>query len=876
MKNKLYKKCLSLIVIMAMVMTTFAGSGITAMAGTGTPDPVTSVELTIDTELLKAGTLYSDATHGVSAWSVDSPSSCVVEKVEWFNCDHLPLDEGARIDYYNDTYVNVWLTLEEGEFATYHDVETTVNGMSATPIGGGEGKSLILEWSFKSDDANIIEDVYLIDVPEAIAGEEIKPYSYTYEESGEDLYTAVGVWQVYNYETESYETTSETTFADGNPYRLRIDMETMPGTVFTEYPNFYVNGEETNGRFDRWYDSYMTLYLQTNVGLDELDWIEIDEDAFPDVAVGKKFTDTTIPVPVDDERYTVEGHWVDEDGNVEGTFTKGKDYRFEYTVTANKGYGFADDITIVVGDNAVGTSGGEPQVYGTVVKSLKTPIDEVILTNVPTAKVGDTLKAGEIELTAPDGAKYEAYAYWADYYEGSIEKDTVVKEGKLYELWIQLTAAEGYIFAEEYTLILDGQKAVLQTGGADWDFYYREYSFLPQIDSIEINGFKEPVIGEAASTDTLKVPASANYEIMYAQWYDSRTYEEATTFEKGHAYFLGVDIVAKEGYEFAPYAQWTMGDNSGRLDSYATEGAYISTDDYSFEKYIDRVDISNIPTIKIGETATADVKVPDDVNYDVQAQWYVWNYELGRYEEFNDTFAEGETYELGIYIIAKEGYRFDEDSVICYLDGKESVPEHVYMHYIEFDRYYPNAADKLIDKVELTIEEPVTGDHSSVKPVMNVLGEGYEVVFNGSSGDPYWNELYMGERTSFNGYFEDGKDYGVKFYLVAKEGYAFAEDVVVMVNGVIVSTDNTYNEIKKLYVDYWFADECEHVYGQDGACVACGFIEKPTGDTGAADETAKVPVPNTGDNLALEMALIIMVLSVIAIIALTVSRKKNN
>lgn len=873
MKNKLYKKCLSLIVILAMVLTTFTGTGITAMAESLTPDPVTSVELAIDPELLKAGTLYSDATHGVSAWTVENLPSCTVEKVEWYRASREALNEGARIDYYNDTYVNVWLTLGEGEFATYYDVETTVNDMSATPIGG-EGKSLILEWAFRSDDANIIEEVYLTDVPEAAEDEAVESYSYTHEENGEVQYTVIGEWQVWNPADESYEPYTDTTFVDGKIYRHVLDVEIEPGNIFDDYLSGYVNGSECD-MIDHYSPYSVRLYQTYPIGLEEIDSIEVAEDAFPTLAVGEKYKDVEINIPVDDDRYTVKGYWADQDGNRQGTFTKGKDYYFYYTTTPSEGYCFADYVTLVVGNNAVGLDGQVNLATGVVYKTLKTPVDEVILTDVPTAELGGTLKAGDIEITVPDGAKYSVIAYWNDNEGYVLSDDITVKSGEAYDIWFEMTAAEGYIFADKYTLSLDGKKVVLESGGGDGDSYYHTYSFKHQIESIEIEGFVEPEVGKAASTDTLKVPASANYEIIHAQWCDSRTYEEATTFEKGHAYYLDVAIVAKEGYEFAPYAQWTMGDNSGRLDSYATEGAYIFIDDYSFEKYIDRVDISNIPTIKIGETATADVKVPDDANYDVQAQWYVWNSESGQYEEFNDTFAEGETYELDIYIAAKKGYRFDEDAVICYLDGKESVPEYVTMHYIDFYYYYPNTADKLIDKVEVTIEEPVTGDHNSVKPVVNVLGEGYEVVFNGSFDDPHWNELYMGESTYFNGYFEDGKDYGVTFSLVAKEGYAFAEDVVVMVNGVIVSTDNTYNYIKKLYVDYWFADECEHVYGQDGACVACGFIEKPAGNTGAADENAKVPVPNTGDNLPLEMALIIMVLSAIVIVALTVSRKKN-
>ena len=66
---------------------------------------------------------------------------------------------------------------------------------------------------------------------------------------------------------------------------------------------------------------------------------------------------------------------------------------------------------------------------------------------------------------------------------------------------------------------------------------------------------------------------------------------------------------------------------------------------------------------------------------------------------------------------------------------------------------------------------------------------------------------------------------------VAKEGYVFAENVVVVVNGVALSPDDIEAYSKEMTVCYVFGASCEHIYGDwsdagDGkhtrSCKVCG------------------------------------------------------
>ena len=868
MKNKLFSKFVSLLIILTMIMTTFVGGGVTAMAGTGTPGKVYSASIKIDEALFVPGVIYKNATHGTSAWTVENPSSCIVEKVEFYNNDHVAIAEGSKIEYGSDTIVKLTLKLTEGTFADLDDLNITVNGRTSNVLDGWNSDTLTVEQVFLID-AETIYDISLSDLPDAVAGEAIKPYSYTHKEDGKTIYTVTGNWQVWNDLNQSYEATSDSTFAEGKIYRLALDAQTTPGYIFSEYITVYMNDELWDGMIDYNSTYNLTMYFLYPVGLDIISEIEIPEEVLSAATVGKKFTNTTITVPAYDDRYTLEGYWADDYGNYEGTFTKGKNYHFIFTGTAKSGYYFNEQLLVKAGDNYTSFTSEGLFVNGNILKTLKTPIDEVILTNVPEAKIGSTVKAGEIDVTVPSGAKYKAVATWHDNL-GPIEQDKIIKEGDVYELYVNLQAVDGYIFDEEYIISVNGHKEKREVGQTEYDFYYRQYSFLNKIDNIEILGVKEPVIGEAASVDGITVPKSANYSISYVQWCDTEDYGIATEFEEGHTYYLDIALEAKEGYMFAPYARWTAGNSSGTTDYFETTYVTFSTDEYSFKKVIDKVEVTNLPTCKVGDIAKVDISIPKNVNYEAIAEWYVWNDDIQSYEFFEGTFENGKTYELGIFATAKDGYRFDEEETAFYLDGKQEEPTYIFDGYLDYFLYYPSTADKVIEKIEITVDKPIEGDHSSIKPNIKIPeNAGYEVLENEYSEEMATWLINLDGGTAFSGYFEEGIDYGIRAELIAKKGYVFAEDLVVIVNGVALSRETFEKNMKYLGINYLFSMECAHAYADDSEiCMACGFNNTAT----TAPE--KESVPNTGDKLPIELAYLFVLLSAIVIIAMRTLRHK--
>ena len=201
---------------------------------------------------------------------------------------------------------------------------------------------------------------------------------------------------------------------------------------------------------------------------------------------------------------------------------------------------------------------------------------------------------------------------------------------------------------------------------------------------------------------------------------DERSRSEAVSFEAGHAYRLIVAVQAKPGYEFGESARWTLDEFSGITSMGQGESASLSTDIYSFETVIPKVEISNVPTQKAGETARTDVAVPAGANYAVLAEWSVWNDAAELFDAFDGVFEADRTYQLRLLMHPAEGYRFDEENTEFYLDGKKSSVDLIYDTYAEIGVNYPEESAKKIHRVEVAIAKPKTGDHSSVYPVVTI------------------------------------------------------------------------------------------------------------------------------------------------------------
>ena len=228
-----------------------------------------------------------------------------------------------------------------------------------------------------------------------------------------------------------------------------------------------------------------------------------------------------------------------------------------------------------------------------------------------------------------------------------------------------------------------------------------------------------------------------------------------------------------------------------------------------------------------------------------------------------------------MYVEARmaQGFCYDEDVTKVYVNGKLTDDLITSGNWVLYRTRFSSGL-KVIDKVEITIDKPVAGNHSSIEPVATVPdGANYSV----DAEQIYWllgnNERYT---YLWDNYFEEGKSYGVDFSLYADEGYVFADDLVVVVNGVALAFDD-YKENhsgKTSYINYFFNTECSHIYTDDAddTCNACGYKRNMANN----DENSSEGIPPTGDSFNVQLMLMVVVMAAGVVVSARAKNRKGN
>lgn len=898
MKSQVAKRMLSIALTFVLIICMLPINTFVASAA-----QVDSVNLTISPDLLLVGATYTDTEYEKTSNVTVNTTNCTVESIEWEDAGGYLLENGALLNSGWEYKASMNLKANTGEsFAPSATV--TVNGERARILGHYPDK-LVIEWPFFPTVIGTVERIDLT-TPEATPGNAATLYSYTHIEGGETQYTATGEWFEYDASAKEYKALASTdTFTADGSYRFTLHIKSAPGYIL-ENLSVFVNGDWLTQDVSNNHECIGNLYFSSE---EEISGVLV---TVPEPVVGQSFSNTT-PIQAtvsSSSNCTIEGYWRDEDRNFTGTFTSGKDYYFEFTLYANDGYCFARNVeTYINGSDHIWCDGSGKIATYSYRKSFKYPINEVILNNVPTAELGKSLQDGYFQLDVPTDAKYHVDAQW--YEDGTpISTSTTVQEDKRYTLEIWMYAENKYNFAAPCVLKINGHNHQFN-GGSDNDRYVMEYSFLDQIRQIEVIGVVEPVVGQTPSTDTIKSADPEKYEIIYAKWFDTADGSVATKFEDGHRYELEVGVEAKQGYEFAPYASWKLGEETGLLPS-STASSWTLYMSHSFETVIPQVHFSNIPSVKIGETADCSgISVPNDANYIAYAEWRVWNEDNHGFEPFSGVFEQGKTYRLTIFAPCPVGYRFDEETTLCYIDGVLSKDFDIDPMAVFYGKDFVQQDAKEIHKIELNIDKPVVGNHSSVAPILS-FPQNANYIQN-PQNIPLWMVGDMKGYGSYTGYFEEGGNYGVNINLVAKEGYVFAKDLVVVVNNTILPAEAyMYSDSKAFTSSYFFSMTCQHIsengaatclrkmvcsvcgqeYGElaahtyeNGKCTVCQATDPnhstettgPSHSTETIDpsHTAQIEVPKTGDNSNLWLWFALLFLSSAGIFGITLYDRKR-
>lgn len=873
------KKLISVVMTIIMAMSVLGNVDLTAKAAT----PITEISLTVEMPLMGGGTSVVVTCPDGANYTATALSDWKVGNSE----------VATVIEQGNDYGVTFDIIPKEG-YVIDPNATVTINGSleGVNLVGGPTDPAEFVEYITKSVILGTIDTVELTGVPQGAIGDTAELYTITSAE-----YTAEGRWSVYDSATDTWNDIDAThTFAQGNIYELHLNVYSQPGYLLSSEATLLLDGVETDC-----FDINSELngsYVKTVAHTTEITEVTIAEESLPKAKVGDNYDGSKINIPVPaGSNYTAYGVWVEDDYyTVPSTFEDGKTYYLEVYAIPNGGYSFAETVILTVGDETFGNySASLNYLYYSIRTSYAKNIDKVEVLNAPEVAVGDAINKGEngartFALQVPEGANYTAYGMWC-MTDGTEMTDDVFQDGKSYELYIDFEANEGYQFSESLIATINGVDMSYSGLSYEWAGVILVYSFKEVIHKVELSVVNTPVVGDKATEDSLKVPSDANYSIAYAAWIDKYSGQEATVFEDGHAYYLDVKLEPKEGYEF-DYTPTILIDGEDCSDygySLATE-LYITASNVSFETVIPEIRLENVPTMKVGEKAQVDVKIPEGVNYELAcAVWEVWNSKNNYYEEFTGVFEEGKAYRLYIDVMPKEGYRFDEEGTSIYINGELDSAAIAREDQALVSRYY-STNQKVIDRVEISIAKPVVGAHSSILPIITVPdGANYYVNTYHSNG---W--LKGKGLNYFYGYFQEGVNYGAVFELCAEDGYIFAEDLVVVVNGVRITGDSVWGLSDKTVSGmYFFNDQCVHTYSDwkdagDGThvkeCTVCGHkvtenhtYTDASGTKCSVCGAAKVDgSPKTGDSSGVVNVFMLMMLCGLAVLNMQATKRRNN
>lgn len=753
-------------------------------------------------------------TQTTLTYSVDDSTNYTItsEETDWLNADGSVPERFIPTNSYTATFT----VKSIGSKVFDANTRITVNGSEdGVNVLDSEATEILFEYTVEiADNGNYITEVELTGIPEATVGDTALPYSHN-----EGSYSAEGDWYVYDTANNTWSLMSNTDkFEDGKIYKLNITLTSASGKAFAYDCLIYVNGDLVQ----EWSNFYSTSVDVFASFAEEISYVEIPESALPQPKIGDKFKDETFEIEVDDD-YTVKAYWyyLDGEGNfyAEGTFEKGKAYELSLKITPKAGYSFAPEVECSLGDERDYIESDPTELYLVKTYSFKEKLDKVKLLELPEAKIGQKLQES-FDVKVPADAKYTAEATWY-YYDPEMghsnvvsesEGTNVVKDGGKYSLMIIIMPKDGYDLEEEIVINAYGVDHKENSFNGKEAYFDRSFSFGKTIDKVEILGYKDPAVGDAADASVLKVPENANYAIEYAEWVAAEDGTPITEIKDGEIYALRVVVTPKAGYDFARVVEYTLG---SKTEKYNADPSYMEMFIvFSTLDSISEVKLSDLPEMKVGQVSSTKVTVPEGAKYTASATWRVWDDKKELFNPFEGKFEEGKVYERYITILPAEGYGIDPDAKV-YADGV--LREDADSYYIEStisDYFYTKL--KEIDRVEVKINKPNTGDHASIFPKITlVTEEGVKIAENSTS----WlcgNSEYS--YPMYNEYFEKDGEYGVDFSIIAKEGYVFTKDTVLVVNGKVIPADDIYCSHKRIGAEFFFNGEYED-YNPDTADV---------------------------------------------------------
>ena len=306
--------------------------------------------------------------------------------------------------------------------------------------------------------------------------------------------------------------------------------------------------------------------------------------------------------------------------------------------------------------------------------------------------IGD--EAGDhLSYTLPDDCHFTVgLHYWYMEGVGSITNPTVFAEGFEYDTTFELYPEDGYVFADDLTITINGTDTVI-----DWEntIINNDYCYVwtkPADAGIEItevtitNADITPILGEKKNDHlAYTLPEGApyyKYNSGQNRWFASPS-ESGDTFVEGVTYSRYISLEAADGYLFDENTVITVNGtlfegefnvyrflyDGGKYLTILMPGVTLSAEEQITEIHITDADITAV----IGEKAGnhLDYTLPDDCHFTVDDHFWYNDTNDGRLSA-DDTFKADIRYDVGWWLKADEGYVFAKNPTIT-INGETDI-----------------------------------------------------------------------------------------------------------------------------------------------------------------------------------------------------------
>ncbi len=722
--------------------------------------------------------------------------------------------QGATLEDGEHYYLELTITPNEGYWIG-RNTEVKVNG-EVQPYWSNSfngGSNLNVDYDFRP----VVKSVDLTTSGVVTYGAALNTVTVTAPDGVN--YTVDAKWQIWDGSNGGYVATTGN-FGYGE-YRLEVTITPKEGyTILMDNAptingrDYYEAGDwhedDIDGNYENGFIMVWNVYVEAENGYIH----EVDLSGAPDsITAGANITAPNVTV-VDGDITVTGAKWLSNEMEpVTGKFEDGKSYYLAIDVAAKAGYAFEGWLEAYMNDEAcygcnVDNSRTSATVY--VYYTLKPVIEKVELT-VTVPVVG----AAPGAVTLPSGAKYVFDSNEEDefpgysWYMGGGDPFQKFENGKKYYMDAYLLPAEGCEFASDVVVTINGvavEENNMYCNGTNLSIMH-SWSFRETIKNVNITT-PDYKVGDVFKREDITLPAGVGCETGYVGMYGNYT-DPYVAIGKDR-YNLNVELYAKEGYEFSEDCVVTI---NGKTPNSSYGGETYQDIYYVFSlcEQITKVELPAFPAAKVGDTAQyQDLVAPNGAKYYLYSYWT--DSTMSRYD---GTLAANTAYYLQYIAQPMEGYEFSEDCVIT-IDGQ---PANLPIMLTDYEtagvaKLY-NFGMPAIDKVELTITAPADGQKPSTT-VKLPDGAKYEIP------NISWYESKSGDTTGQDWEFLDRRDtfsYGNYYFAVGsielKEGYIFAEDAKLFINGKAVEMEvgpmGTYLAGNQGQIFYRF-DKLEEVY----------------------------------------------------------------